>query len=83
MAYEKLTERDYHRIGTNVGLEGKRLEDYRNFMLKAFPNQFDPSYSKEWANRFKKGYEWGHSDSIRRKVLSAQNKQYRDKKYWK
>jgi len=60
----------YRKIGEENGLTGKKLENYVEFMPRAFTDGYTgKSYADEWADRFAEGKEWFRSDNSRKRVL--------------
>jgi len=60
-----------NEIGRRIGIGGRKLDLFVQFMAKRFPNERDTGYCSEWAQRFQKGTEWAHSDKQSRAVLTS------------
>ena len=60
-------------IGAQKGLSGKKLSNFKQFMIEAFPRKekevLSDSYIGEWAERFADDREFGRSDLRRQAVL--------------
>jgi len=70
-------------IGVQKGLSGKKLENFKKFMIEAFPRVekevLSDGYIGEWAERFADDREFGRSDLRRQVVLKKIDPEYYSK----
>lgn len=70
----------YNEIAEEIGLKGITKERYIAYMRLRWGNPEDEDlkcrvgYAQEWANRFKKGYEYQASDSEGKQILAEIDK---------
>jgi len=66
--------KNYYDVGRDVGLSGRQLDNYVNYMRERWPNKENSpaeleGYCKEWARRFLKGDAWKLSDLSGQRIL--------------
>jgi hypothetical protein len=77
-------ENTYLFVGHKAGLEGNRLVLYIAYMKARWEDSEEPKcrhgYAMEWAERFKRGAEYCHSNGEGQKLL---DKLYKEKELYK
>ena len=57
-----------YEVGTRKGLSSTQVQQLMKLIERRFPNEQDPYYIAEWADRISGGYAYEAGDSKTRKI---------------